>query len=422
MIKNCINTFFSSVFRVLGRFLAYGIVGFIFYLLAGYLGLLNVQARTLSYIGANYSGVTNDIYENDQILNLNGPWDYGTNIFKNNDPLWYNTGLYFYSPNINGDILQVNADFYFGVSVHYPVDSYLSYNYTDFTSSSRNPFKPENLRCSVAGKYADGYDSTYMPEVTNWLFEMEEGSYNTGGINKHFRYHVKFNYKQKLSSSKTGPNNISCFFYLPNGDTSQGQFFGTSDKLNSNVGFLAKTNVLLAGVNSDPNTGLLIDIVDQNSTIINQNQQIIDKQQQVIDSNKDINDTLKNEDISDIDFSLNGIVEPSDTPISDMILLPINLLNKLNESTSSSCTSWVMPFDFSGGNNVLKLPCINLEKYLGSDLVNIIDDLICIFMTWSIIMSFVSFFNDITGLRDTYDSMYQPKHAYTGYKPKHGKE
>lgn len=186
--------------------------------------------------------------------------------------------------------------------------------------------------------------------------------------------------------------------------------------------FLAKTNSLLVSVNSDPNTGLLIDMVNQNNTIINQNQQIIDKQQQVIDSNKDINDTLKNEDISDIDFSLSGIEDISDTPVSDMILLPITLLNKLNDSTSSSCTSWVMPFDFTGGNNVLKLPCINLETYLGSDLVRIIDDLICIFMTFSIIMSFVSFFNDITGLRDTYDSMYQPKHAYTGYKPKHGKE
>lgn len=422
MIKNCVNTFFSSVFRVLGRFLAYAIVGFVFYLLAGYLGLLNVQARTLSFVGANNAGVTNDIYENDQILNLNGHWDYGTNIFKNNDPLWYNTGLYFYNGNLNGDILQVNADFYFGVVVHYPSDSYLSYNYSDYTSTSKNPFKPENLRCGIAENYADGYDGTHMPEVTNWFFEVEEGSDNTGGINKHYRYHLKFNYKQNLSSPKYGASNISCWFNLPNVNTYQGQFFGTSSKLNSNVGFLAKTNYLLVSVNSDPNTGLLIDMVDQNNTIINQNQQIIDKQQQVIDINKDINDTLKNEDISDIDFSLSGIEDVSDTPISDMILLPINLLNKINNSTSSSCTSWVMPFDFTGGNNVLELPCIKLEKYLGSDLVGIIDDLICIFMTFAIIMSFVSFFNDITGLRDTYDSMYQPKHAYTGYKPKHGKE
>ena len=67
MIKNCFNTFFSSVFRVLGRFLAYAIVGVVFYLLAGYLGLLKVQARTLSFVGANNAGVTNDIYENDQL-------------------------------------------------------------------------------------------------------------------------------------------------------------------------------------------------------------------------------------------------------------------------------------------------------------------------------------------------------------------
>lgn len=293
MIKNCFNTFFSSVFRVLGRFLAYAIVAIVFYLLAGYLGLLNVQARTLSFVGANNAGVTNDIYENDQILNLNGPWNYGSNIFKNNDSLWYNTGLYFYSDNINGDILQVNADFYFGVVVHYPPDSYLSYNYTDYTSTDKNPFKPENLRCSVAAEYADGYDSTYTPEVTNWFFEFEEGSYNTGGINKHYRYHLKFNYKQKLSVSKSGANNISCWFQLNNPNIYQGQFFGTTDKLNSNVGFLAKTNVLLAGVNSDPNTGLLIDIVDQNNTIINQNQQTNDKLDQAEETRKGIWQTIK---------------------------------------------------------------------------------------------------------------------------------
>lgn len=163
-------------------------------------------------------------------------------------------------------------------------------------------------------------------------------------------------------------------------------------------------------------------IVDQNTTIINQNNETNNKLDTTNDNLNNIDDTLKNEDISDIDFSLSGIVQSSDTPVSDMVLLPITLLNKLNDNTSSACSSWFMPFDFQGGNNVLELPCIKLEKYLGSDLVGIIDDFICIFMTWSIIMSFVSFFNDITGLRDTYDSMYQPKHSYTGYKPKHGKE
>ena len=421
MIKNFINTFFSSLFRVLGRFLAYGIVGVAFYLLAGYLGLLNVQARTLSYIYGGTNNGLNDLTENNQILDLNSNWDYGSNFFASNDPVFMNTGLYFYATNLNGNILQVNADYYVGINVRRPVDSYVDYYYTDYTSSSRNVYTSSNLRCSVNELYQSGYDSSSSPEISNFLVELEEGNYNYGGIQTHYRYHIRFNYKQLLSSNKNGNSNISCWFNLPSNEL-QGQFIGSKDKLNSNVGIFAKTTNLSYSVSSDPNTGLLTNIVDQNNTLINQNQQIIDKQQQVIDSNKDINDTLKNEDISDIDFSFSGIEDTSDTPISDMILLPITLLNKLNDSTSSSCTSWVMPFDFQGGNNVLELPCIKLETYLGSDLVGIIDDLICIFMTWSIIMAFVSFFNDITGLRDTYDSMYQPKHAYTGYKPKHGKE
>ena len=55
MIKNCINTFFSSVFRVLGRICAYLIVGIVFYILASYLGLLRVNAATISYSSSRWA-------------------------------------------------------------------------------------------------------------------------------------------------------------------------------------------------------------------------------------------------------------------------------------------------------------------------------------------------------------------------------
>ena len=367
---------------------------------------LPVHARTLSFVGVNNAGVTNDIYENDQILNLNGSWDYGTNIFKNNDPLWYNTGLYFYSPNINGDILQVNADFYFGVVVHYPVDSYLSYNYTDYTSTDKNPFKPENLRCSVAGEYADGYDSTYVPEVTNWSFQIEEGSYNTGGINKHFRYHLKFNYKQKLSVSKIGSNNISCWFQLSNPNISQGQFFGTSDKLNTNVGFLAKTNSLLAAVNSDPNTGLLIDIVDQNKTMINQNQQIIDKVDGIAGAGKDIIAGQEKSfdyvsDNTDIDTSqidgLVGYLPPG--PLDSIINLPLSMLNSMQQNLQLTCAPLSFPVPFVPAR--FEIPCISTlyEKMGATTLINSLGTILATIILYKYFLYLYNWVDNILSLK-----------------------
>lgn len=107
----------------------------------------------------------------------------------------------------------------------------------------------------------------------------------------------------------------------------------------------------------------------------------------------------------------------STTPISDLILLPLTLINKFITGVNSSCS----PFNLGNlyGTELI-LPCIDLEQRLGSDLWGKIDALISIFMCYNIGMLFVSAWDGITSLRDDFESLYQPRHADTGYKPKHG--
>lgn len=139
-------------------------------------------------------------------------------------------------------------------------------------------------------------------------------------------------------------------------------------------------------------------------------------QNENLNEQKKTNDTLTDEtapdtpDFKDIDIS-------SDTPVSDLILMPINYLNKLINVFSGTCSDYVLDFGIFNSDYKLTLPCIKGEKYLGANLWKIIDMFICFFMCFNIGMLAVTIFNDWTSLRDTYDSLYEPKHVY---RPKHG--
>lgn len=139
-------------------------------------------------------------------------------------------------------------------------------------------------------------------------------------------------------------------------------------------------------------------------------------QQETNDKLGDLNDSLTDETPPDApDFS--DINVASDKPISDLILMPINFLNRLINGFNSSCSAYSIDFGIFGSDYVLTLPCLNLQSYLGSGVWHTIDLLICFFMCYNIGMLAVKMFNDFTSMRDTYDSLYEPQHTY---KPKHG--
>ena len=118
------------------------------------------------------------------------------------------------------------------------------------------------------------------------------------------------------------------------------------------------------------------------------------------------------QDISDMDNMV-----ASDTPISDLITMPLTLFNAYINGINSSCSSVNLGNLY--GTDII-LPCINLESRLGSNLWGIIDALFSLFMCYNIGMLFITAFDGITSLRDDFEGLYQPKHADTGYQPKHG--
>lgn len=139
-----------------------------------------------------------------------------------------------------------------------------------------------------------------------------------------------------------------------------------------------------------------------------------DGNQALDDSINSLNDNIINDDAPDIDLNLN---ESSDTPISDLLTMPLTILNTLITNLSDTCSNYTIPFFFS---TTVTFPCFTLSDYLGSTVTNYIDLFICLYMCYNIAMLCISVFDDITSLNDIFNSLYTPRHAYTGYKPKHG--
>lgn len=144
------------------------------------------------------------------------------------------------------------------------------------------------------------------------------------------------------------------------------------------------------------------------------------KSSKLDDTNKginDINNNLTDETVPDIDLDLDL---DTNSPVSDLLTMPITILNKVFDVTDDTCQPYVLPFDFFGGNNTITFPCINLRNYLGNSVYNILDTILCFFFCYEIGMMCISIYEDITSLRDGFDSLYTPKHG----KPlgKHTKE
>lgn len=127
------------------------------------------------------------------------------------------------------------------------------------------------------------------------------------------------------------------------------------------------------------------------------------------DSIQETNDTLKDDsEPSDSDstgiLSNSNMGDDSNSPVSDLISMPITLLTNVSNNINGSCSTWNLGSLF--GHN-LSLPCINLQSLLGNTLYNLIDMAICLFLAFNVGKLCVTIYNNLTSLKDDYGSMYK---------------
>lgn len=131
--------------------------------------------------------------------------------------------------------------------------------------------------------------------------------------------------------------------------------------------------------------------------IIDQNQSIIDQNNQTNESLDKIDGTLKDSSVDSSDSTINNLKGkiPTNSVISDLLLLPVKFLQNFVNALGSSCTK------FSLGNlygTDLFMPCINLETYLGSGIWTTIDLFISGLFVYSLRKKFIQIYENLTNL------------------------
>lgn len=121
---------------------------------------------------------------------------------------------------------------------------------------------------------------------------------------------------------------------------------------------------------------------------------------------KKTNDTLKDDTVDNSSLNINDkSADLSSSPVSDLITLPIKLLNNIYNGFSGSCVPYNLGSLF--GTDLI-FPCINLESIFGSFLWGLIDSLCCIFLIYKVAMLFVSMWTKIITMKDVFTSIYTP--------------
>lgn len=108
------------------------------------------------------------------------------------------------------------------------------------------------------------------------------------------------------------------------------------------------------------------------------------------------NDDVDNENTTDTLENLSNDL-PTNSVISDLLLLPVTMLQSIVNSISGSCSSFNLGSLY--GSNLV-LPCINIQSYLGSTIWTFIDLVFSGTFILVIRKKFIQIFENITNLRN----------------------
>ena len=230
-------------------------------------------------------------------------------------------------------------------------------------------------------QYPIAFNVSYLLEnrneinFTSSIFNPEARVMGANGF--YSRYHLNVDFIANSSNAwyqltLTLPTEMDFTFY----SVYNKKFTQTSGNSSSQIESSAQEIIQ----NQDKNTDKIIENQDENT----------DK---ITDSIDDLKDNLLDDEPveqSVIDDFLDGIgLNLDDTPISDLLLMPLNLIQAYYDGMSDTCSNFNLGSLFG---TELFMPCIDLESILGSNLWTLIDTIISIFLFYNIAMLYVFLF------------------------------
>lgn len=125
----------------------------------------------------------------------------------------------------------------------------------------------------------------------------------------------------------------------------------------------------------------------------------------------DINNSLNDDsgvDNSEIEDLFGDIRGNSNSPVSDLLTLPITLLQAYLDGMSGTCSPYTLGTLYG---TTLVLPCIDIPGIIGTSLWNIVDALFCLYMIYNVGMMCISIYESFTSLDDSMQLLYSPQHS-----------
>lgn len=112
-----------------------------------------------------------------------------------------------------------------------------------------------------------------------------------------------------------------------------------------------------------------------------------------------IDSTLNNSSVDSSDSTINNLKNqiPTNSVISDLLLLPVRFLQNFVNALGSSCSQFNLGSLY--GTN-LYMPCINIENYLGSAIWTTIDLIISGLFIYALRKKFIEIYQNLTNLKN----------------------
>ena len=266
---------------------------------------------------------------------------------------------------------------------YYSVPKNLAYNYLVLTY------------CSSSDRVQPGFAPNIY--VTDSIYHVDTKQYchtNYGNVTGTVKMNF-FTIKNWYYNEDQAYLDVS-YTYFHNSDPQHSQafqFLGLSSQSSQDVSIAILAYLKQQQTNQDYTTIL-------NEIKNNQN----DYKKELQDVNSSIqktNDTLNDDTIDDSNTigTFNDLSKklPTNSVISDLLLLPVSLFQNIVNSINGTCSSFNLGSLY--GSN-LTLPCINIESVIGSNLWSIIDILFCGAFVLVIRKRFVDIFHNLTDLRN----------------------
>lgn len=112
-----------------------------------------------------------------------------------------------------------------------------------------------------------------------------------------------------------------------------------------------------------------------------------------------IDDTLNDSSVDSSDDTINNLKNkiPTNSVISDLLLLPVRFLQNFVNALGSSCSSFSLGSLYG---TELFMPCINIENYLGSAIWTTIDLIISGLFIYALRKKFIEIYENLTNLKN----------------------